>query len=509
MLDATPLLRLRAGLRMTELARQDPATAQRHVLTALLHRARNTRFGQKYDFDSLRSVSAYQARVPLRRYETFWEDWWQPCFPRLRGSTWHGRIPYLALSSGTSGGPTKYIPVSMAAIRANQAAALDTLVFHATARPGTRILAGRNLLLGGSTSLERLAIGVQAGDLSGIAAASMPLWAQQRSFPPRDIALLGDWERKIDAIARRCLDQTITSISGTPSWLLLFFERVAALRPQAGRRLAALFPDLELIIHGGLGMQPYRDRFDDWLDGSQAETREVYAASEGFIAAADLGPGDGMRLLLDRGLFFEFVPMDQLDQPNPERHWIGNARAGIDYALVVTSVAGLWSYVLGDTVTLASLDPPRLTVTGRTSWSLSVVGEHLTGGELDEAIAKAARAIGMAVRDYAAAPLYPDEKDPRGGHLFLVEFGAAPDLDGFAHALDAVLAAGNADYAAHRGGEYGMRPPRVQVVPDGGFDTWMASRGRLGGQNKVPRVISDAKMLSSLLHSLGLTEKPP
>ncbi|MEJ1976247.1 MAG: GH3 auxin-responsive promoter family protein [Acetobacteraceae bacterium] len=274
----------------------------------------------------------------------------------------------------------------MAAFRANRDAALDTLVFHATARPGTRLLAGRNLLLGGSTKLERLAPGVQAGDLSGIAAVGMPAWAQSRSFPPRAVSLLGDWERKIDAIARLCLDETITSVSGTPSWLLLFFERVAALRPQAGRRLAALFPDLELIIHGGLGMQPYRDRFDAWLEGSRAETREVYAASEGFIAAADLGPGDGMRLLVDRGLFFEFVPMDQLDQPNPERHWIGTARPGVDYALVVTSAAGLWSYVLGDTVALASLNPPRLRVTGRTSWSLSAVGEHLTGGELDQAV---------------------------------------------------------------------------------------------------------------------------
>jgi len=508
MLDATPLLRLRAGLRMTELARQDPAAAQRQVLAALLHRARFTRFGRHYGFDGLRSVSAYQARVALRRYEAFWQDWWQPCFPRLRGSTWPGRIPYLALSSGTSGGPTKYIPVSQAMIRANQAAALDTLVFHATARPGTRLLAGRNLLLGGSTSLERLAPGVQAGDLSGIAAASMPVWAQQRSFPPREIALLGDWERKIDAIARRCLDRTITSISGTPSWLLLFFERVAALHPQAGRRLAALFPDLELIIHGGIGMQPYRDRFDAWLDGSRAETREVYAASEGFIAAADQGPGDGMRLLLDRGLFFEFVPMDQFDRPDPERHWIGTARIGIEYALVVTSAAGLWSYVLGDTVTLVSLDPPRLHVTGRTGWSLSVVGEHLTGGELDQAVAAAARDAGVAVRDYAAAPLFPTENEPRGGHLFLVEFAGEADLGRFAHTLDATLAAGNADYAAHRGGEYGMRPPVVRAVPDGGFDAWMASRGRLGGQNKVPRVINDVAMLSSLLHSLGLSEEP-
>ena len=241
MLDATPLLRLRAGQRMDELARQDPVAAQRRVLAWLLHRARDTGFGRVHGFAGIRSVAAYQARVPLRRYEDFWRDYWQPAFPQLRGVTWPGRIPFLALSSGTSGGPTKYIPVSNATQRANRDAALDGLIFHVAQNPGSRILAGRNLLLGGSTSLERLAPHVQAGDLSGIAAARIPLWARSRSAPPREIALLGDWPRKIDAIARLCLDQPITSISGTPSWLLLFLAHMAALRPGLGHSLPAPF----------------------------------------------------------------------------------------------------------------------------------------------------------------------------------------------------------------------------------------------------------------------------
>lgn len=505
MFDVTLLLRLRARFRLAELAQQDSIAAQRRVLAGLIHRARDTRFGRQYGFDGIDSVSAYQTRVPLRRYEAFWEEWWQPVFPRLRGATWPGRIPYLALSSGTSGGPTKYIPVSTATLRANQEAALDSLVFHTAARPGSRLLAGRNLLLGGSTSLERLAPYVHAGDLSGIAAARVPPWARRRLYPPRDVALLGDWERKIDAIAQLCRDQPVTSISGTPSWLLLFFERMAALKPGAGQRLAAIFPQLELIVHGGLGMQPYRDRFDLWLEGSRAETREVYAASEGFIAAADRGPDDGMRLLADRGLFYEFVPMDQFTDPAPERHWLATAQTGIDYALVVTSASGLWSYVLGDTVALTSLDPPRLRVTGRTGWSLSVVGEHITAGELDRAIAAAARDQGVVVHDYAAAPVYPDVADSRGGHLFLVELTTPPDLDRFGAALDQALADGNADYASHRAGAYGMRPPRVLAVSSGGFQSWMAARGKLGGQHKVPRVISDPAMLAGLMDVVGLS----
>jgi hypothetical protein len=504
MLDATPLLRLRGGQRMRELARQNPVAAQRRVLAHLVHRARDTRFGRWHDFGAIRTVADYQARIPLRHYEAFWQEWWQPVFPRLRGATWPGRIPFLALSSGTSGGPTKYIPVSTATLQANRDAALDSLIFHVAQRPDSRLLAGRNLLLGGSTSLERLSRHVQAGDLSGIAAAEIPVWARGRSYPPREVALLGDWPRKLDAIARLCLEQPVTSISGTPSWLLLFFERMAELRPAGGRHLAALFPQLELIIHGGVGMAPYRDRFDLWTRGSRIQTREVYAASEGFIAAADLGPDDGMRLLADRGLFYEFVPLDQLDAAAPERHWLATAKVGVDYAIVVTSASGLWGYVLGDTVMFERLDPPRLRVTGRTGWSLSVVGEHVTGGELDRAVGIAAHETGVLVHDYAAAPLHPDAGDPRGGHLVLVEFAQAPPLERFTHALDAALAAGNADYAAHRAGDFGMRPPRVRIVPSGAFEAWMASRGKLGGQHKVPRVINDPALLASLLHATGL-----
>jgi hypothetical protein len=503
MLDLTPLLRLRAKARLNELARQHPAMAQRRVLADLLHRARDTKFGRAHGFGGLRSVTAYQAQIPLRRYEAFWTEYWQPAFPNLRGATWPGRIPFLALSSGTSGGPTKYLPVSDATLRANRDAALDALIFHSAQRPDSRLLAGRNLLLGGSTSLERLAPHVHAGDLSGIAAARIPLWARTRSYPPRDIALLGDWPRKIDTIARLCLNQPITSISGTPSWLLLFFEHMAALRPTLDRRLAVHFPQLELIIHGGLGMAPYRDRFAQWLEGSRIQTREVYAASEGFIAVADQSPGDGMRLLADRALFHEFVPLAELDSSTPTRHWLGTAQPGVDYAVVVTTASGLWSYVLGDTVMFDRLDPPRLRVTGRTGWSLSIVGEHVTGGELDKAVAIAARESGVLVQDYAAAPLPPDASDPRGGHLLLIEFASSPPIDRFARAFDTALAAGNADYAAHRAGDYGMRPPQMRIVPPGGFEAWMAARGKLGGQHKVPRVINDTALLGSLLQMIG------
>jgi hypothetical protein len=498
MIDAGPLLRAYARRRSAQLAAVDPVAAQRAVLRRLTARAMQTPFGRAHDFARMRSVADYQRAVPLRDYDAFWAEWWGAAFPRLAGITWAGPVPYFAKSSGTTGGPTKRIPVSPSAIRANRRAGLDVLVHHLAHRPESGVGAGMALILGGSTALERLAPGIHAGDLSGIMTAELPLWAAGRTFPPRDIALLGDWGEKMARTAEGSLSRPITSVSGTPSWMVLFFEQVAARR--GGGRLAHWYPDLELVVHGGVGFAPYRDRFTYWLEGSHAETREVFPASEGFFAIADRGDGEGMRLILDDGIFYEFVRPADLAGASPDRRWIGTVETGVEYALVVTTNAGLWSYVVGDSITLVDLHPPRALVTGRTSWSLSVVGEHLIGAELDAAVAAAAKASGVTVADYVAAAVLPDAGDQRAGHVFLVELATAQAADpaAFAESLDLKLAALNEDYAAHRRGDVGMRPPEVRLVPTGRFAAWMQSRGKLGGQNKVPRVVTDPALLASL-----------
>ncbi len=477
---------------------------QRKELLRLVRRARETRFGKAHGFAEIRDIAEYQARVKLRRWEDFWREWWGGDFPRLADVSWPGTIPCFANTSGTSGGTTKRIPVSRAMLRANRRAALEVLVFHLASRPASRVLAGRNFLLGGSTALERLAPGITAGDLSGIAASDIPFWARPRTFPPCDLALMADWAQKIAALAPLSLKQHITSISGTPSWLLLFFDMLRRLKP--GARLAELYPALELVVHGGVGFAPYRTSFAAWLEGSRAETREVYAASEGFVAVADRGDGEGMRLILDNGIFYEFVRPGEVGAAAPERRWIADADVGREYALVLSTNAGLWSYVLGDTVRLVTRDPPRLVVSGRLGWSLSLAGEHLIGEELDAGIAVASSSFGGNVADYAAAALPPDEKDSRGGHLFIVEFSGAneADAESFAVRLDAALKRANDDYAAHRAGGFGLRAPRVVLVAPGTFAAWMDARGRLGGQNKVPRVIADPALLADLLRFTGV-----
>ncbi len=499
MADATPLLRALARRRQIALAVQDPLAAQRATLGRLLRRAAATRFGRAHDFNTIRTIRDYQSRVALRGYEAFWEEYWQAAFPALDNITWPGTIPAFALSSGTTGGDTKRIPVSREMMRSNIGASFDTLVFHLAARPHSRVFGGRNFLLGGSAALQRLAPGIVAGDLSGIAAARMPLWARGHAFPPRALSLIGDWDAKIAALAPASLDQHISSLSGTPSWMLLFFEQLASLHPERPRRLASFYPDLELLVHGGVSLTPYREALSSWLAGGHAETREVYPASEGFVAIADRGPGDGMRLITDRGLFFEFVRPEALDSSNPERRWLGNADLGVDYALILSTNAGLWSYILGDTVMLIERDPPILRITGRTAATLNAFGEHVIVHELDTAIAEAAEAIGATVADYTAGPVFPTEISPRGGHLFVVELTAPhPDREAaFAASLDAALIRLNADYAAHRSHDFGMLPPAVRLVPAGTFSAWMRRRGKLGGQNKVPRVVEHPDLVTT------------
>lgn len=501
MIDATPLLRLYARWRARRLAREDAAAVQRQSLMRLVRRAAATRFGRDHGFDRIRDLRDFQRAVPLRRYENFWSAYWQPQFPVLDDCSWPGRLPFFAATSGTSTGATKFIPVTWEMVRANRRAGLDLLVHHLCNRPESHVFAGRNLLLGGSTDLVAHARGVRSGDLSGIAGATLPFWARPFAFPPPDIARLSDWTDKMARLAERAPAADIRSIAGTPSWLLLFFDELARRHPGRGSRLADFFPDLELVVHGGVNFAPYRRRFGEWLAGSHAELREAYAASEGFIAAADRGDGEGLRVVLDHGIFYEFVPVAEIDAAAPVRHWIADIETGVDYAPALSTCAGLWAYVVGDTVRFVSCDPPRLVVTGRLSYTLSAFGEHLTGEEVEAAVTGAATAIGAGLRDFAVGALYPDKTAEIGGHLYVVEFErrvAAAERQLFGDAIDRDLMQRNIDYRAHRAGGFGMRPPQLCVLRPGGFAEWMRRRGRLGAQHKVPRVVADPELFADL-----------
>jgi hypothetical protein len=337
--------------------------------------------------------------------------------------------------------------------------------------------------LGGSTNLEEPVPGVRQGDLSGIASLRVGSWLRPYTFPPLELALEPDWDRKLARLAETSREEPITAVGGVPSWLLVLFGK---LLERTGRAtLAEVWPALEMVIHGGVKFDPYRPAFEAILGSPSIRLQETYPCSEGFIAFGD--PATGLlRLLFDHGIFYEFVPVDELGGPSPTRHWLGTAQVGVNYAIVVSTCAGMWSHVIGDTIRLESLEPPLLTFTGRTKYTLSAFGEHLISEEVEAAIAAASATTGAAVRDWHVGPVFDGAL---GHHLYVVEFLTPPaDLAGFRDALDADLIGRNADYAAHRAEGVGLPPPALVVAAPGGFDGWMRARGKLGGQHKVPRM---------------------
>lgn len=494
-----------AAYRTAQLDRGSPAWQQQQTLLRLVRHARRTRFGIDHDFAGIRTVADYQRRVPLRTYESFWADYWRAPFPYLANVTWPGRIPYFALSSGTSSGTTKYIPLSRQMLASNQQAALTTLSLFLAAHPGTPLFTGRLFFLGGSTDLRNLSINgaasassILAGDLSGITVREASPLLRPFTFPPEKLAFINDWDEKMRRLVETAVSQPITMLSGVPSWLLVLFDR---LKQHTGREsIADIWPQLRLVIHGGTKFEPYRSLFRTLLGTDAVQFLETYPASEGFIAAED--PRYRLlRLIPNHGIFFELVPIEDLDSPHPCRHTVGNLETGVQYAIVLTTCAGLWSYILGDTICFESRDPPLLRFTGRTRYFLSAFGEHLISEEIESAIAAAAQATGTAIVDFHVGPLFPVTPNCPGRHRWFIEFvePIAPDvLRRFTHELDAVLSRLNEDYRAHRAGEVAMLSPQVFPVRRGGFADWMRSRGRLGGQNKVPRMDNSGQITDQL-----------
>ncbi len=502
-LPATELLKAYAFARGRILAAEDPTVSQQRQLLKLVKAAKETRFGRDHRFAGIGSVADYQARVPLRTYDQHWEEYWQGAFPRLTDCTWPGTIPYFAVSSGTASGKVKHIPCSAAMVKSNRRAALDLLIHHVINRPQSRIFDGKSFVLGGSTDLKQLAPGIRAGDISGIAAAEKPWWVQRFYFPPKSLTYITDWDEKIERLAPLALEEDIRFISGAPGWLAILFEKLASLRPETLGRIVDAFPNLEVMVHGGVSFAPYRRRFERLLEGSRAELREVYPASEGFVAIADRGPQMGLRMLTDNGLFYEFVPTSELGSANPTRHWLGNVEEGVDYAIALTTCAGLWSYLIGDVVRFVDRRPARIQIVGRTSYMLSSFGEHLTGELIETCVLAAAESIGAQVAEFAVGTEFVESGAALGRHAYVVEFDPgiadAERVASFARAIDRELASRNEDYEERRVIPTGVRMPAVHAVPPGTFVRWLKSIGKYGGQNKVPRVIGDQTALKGLL----------
>ena len=478
---------------LASLEKIDAVKSQEDTLKKLLHKAAATKFGKDHDFARLRSLKDYQSAIPLRGYDEFWGTYWKEAFPDISNITWPGKTPFFALTSGTASGTTKYIPLTREVLASNQRAALTLLGTYYHESKLKNLFTGHFFFLGGSTNLRDEGSGIMSGDLSGITSSTSPSYLTAFTFPGGELALINDWEEKLHKLVSGSKDMDITAISGVPSWVLLLFSE---LKKVTGKdKISEIWPNLSLVVNGGVKFDPYEETFRSEIGNEDVLFLETYPSSEAFIAFEDLR-FNKLRLMLGHDIFYEFIPVEELNSNHPARHTLSNIQTGINYAIAVTTPAGLWSYVIGDTISFERIDPPLLRFTGRTQHYLSAFGEHLIVEEVEKAITYASGQTSSAVSDFCVGPVFPDKNTATGYHLFAIEFEKPPEKEGlFLDILDQRLKDLNEDYEAHRIKNISITPPSMIKLKKGAFAAWMKSRGKLGGQNKVPRLDNSGEMI--------------
>jgi len=501
MMDFTPIARGHFLSRLKQHQRYiDHADAvQQGELVRLIEKAALTTIGRQYDFSSIRTYRQFASTLPLYRYEDV-----RPLIMRMMngeaGVLWPGRCMNYAQSSGTSDGRSKYIPITRESFKWNHYQGGSDVVSHyLNLCPDSRIFAGKGLILGGSfaNGLKNLPRGVQVGDLSANLIEHITPLANYMRTPSKQIALMDDWSKKLPALVDACIQQDVTNLSGVPSWMLTVLKQVLAVTGKSC--IHEVWPQLEVFFHGGIAFAPYRAQYEELCDMSRMHFMDTYNASEGFFAVQSDWDSSAMLLLLDVGVFYEFVPVEDIDSETPEVYPIWEIEAGRTYELIITACNGLWRYRLGDTVTVEQLNPVKITIAGRTRSFINAFGEELMVHNADHAIALVERETGAEVLNYTAAPVYADG-NRRGHHQWLIEFAKQPqDLQQFVSLLDTHLREVNSDYDAKRTGGIFLDVPTIVLAPVGLFDRWLASTGKLGGQRKVPRLSNNRDIIEQML----------
>jgi hypothetical protein len=468
----------------------------------LLGKGACTSFGRDHglcgpgDHVSSASLAEFQRRVPIRDYEEFF-----PYIERARlgerSVLWPGETRWFARSSGTTGSKSKYIPVTADSLaQSHMQGPRDCIAFNVERHPDTGVYGGKTLTLGGSRRIEREGEHAMTGDLSAILIENVPAAANPWRTPRKETALLADFEQKVERICRECSREDVRSLAGVPSWNLVMLRRM--LEYTGKSNLLEVWPRLELFIHGGVNFAPYRSVYSQLIPSTEMHYLETYNASEGFFGISDDFSED-MLLMLDYGIFYEFLPLAQLDDPSAAVP-IEGVRTGVNYAMIITSSSGLWRYMIGDTVKFTSTDPYRIRISGRTRQYINAFGEEIIVDNAERAVWVACRKTGAEVAEYTAAPVYM-ELDSKGAHQWVVEFSHSPEggVAAFAEALDKALMEVNSDYEAKRWRDTTLLPPVVSAVPLGTFMRWMAARDKTGGQNKVPRLANTREFVDEIL----------
>lgn len=488
-------LLMRSRMRQIENFIKNPIETQESILFNNLSKARNTEYGELYGFKEISSYEEFKTHVPLVRYEDF-----EPFIEKARKGqpdvTWKGKIKWFAKSSGTTNAKSKFIPISEESLEdCHYAAGKMMFAIYLNNHPDTEIFKNKNLRLGGSSEIYQK-YDTLFGDLSAILIDNLPFYAELRNTPNKQISLMSEWESKMKAISNAVITEDIGCLTGVPSWMLVLLNHVLEITGK--EKLDEVWPMLEVFFHGGISFKPYEENYRK-LTHKKLNFYELYNASEGFFGIQDRSDSKEMLLLLDNGIFYEFIPMEEFESDNPRVVQLQDVEVGKNYAIVITTNGGLWRYIIGDTVKFTSKDPFRIVISGRTKHFINAFGEELIIENAEEGLKRACQKTGAIVKEFTAGPIYM-EGNSKGAHEWIVEFEKMPEnLEEFARILDETLQELNSDYEAKRYKNITLNPLKLNVAKPDLFFNWMKSRGKLGGQNKVPRLANSREFLEPLL----------
>lgn len=473
-----------------------PIDVQDELLMRLIQFAKSTEFGNEHDFTSINSYEEFTSKVPIQQYESI-EPLIERCRKGEQNLFWPTKIKWFAKSSGTTNAKSKYIPVSDEAIEyCHLKAGKDMLGLYINNNEDAELFNGKGLRLGGSAAIYE-DNDSYFGDLSAIIIENMPFWADFSSAPKQETALMSEWETKMEAIINETINENITSLVGVPSWMLVLLNKV--LEKTGKDNILEVWPNLEVYFHGGVNFNPYREQYKKIIPKKDFKYYETYNASEGFFALQDENGSYDLLLMLDYGIFYEFIPMDEYDGESSKAIPLSKVKEGVNYAVVITTNSGLWRYLIGDTVKFTSLDPYRIRITGRTKHHINVFGEELIIENAEEALKSACKKTNATITDYTVGPIYMDGKK-QGSHEWIIEFANAPEnLEYFTELLDNALKSINSDYEAKRYNNMTLTMPIVHQAREGLFYTWLKKKRKLGGQHKVPRLSNSRDFVEELL----------
>lgn len=488
---------MKKRIHQIELFMKYPLDVQQEWLNSLVSSAQNTEWGKMYDYKTILTPAQFKERVPIQNYDTL-----KPYIERmLKGEQnilWPSEIKWFAKSSGTTSDRSKFIPVSQEALdECHFKGGKDMISIYCNNRPNTQMFTGKGLVLGGSHQINQLCQDIHYGDLSAVLIKNLPMWAEYYRTPDMAIALMDNYEEKMDKMAEATIKENVTNISGVPTWTIVLAKKVLEITGK--NNLLEVWPNLELYFHGAVNFTPYRAQFKELIPSKDMYYLETYNASEGFFGIQDQDNSEELLLMLDYGVYYEFLPIENIDDDQPKTLSLAEVELYKNYAIIISTNAGLWRYLIGDTIQFTSLAPFRIKITGRTKHFINAFGEEVIIDNAENALTKACQATDAKIKDYTACPIYFKD-DKAGGHEWIIEFAQQPkDFEKFVQILDQTLRDVNSDYDAKRFNDLVLVKPKVHNAAPDTFYKWLKSKDKLGGQHKVPRLANNRDYVDEIL----------